>query len=285
MLQHNDIKVNIQDHKGNTDLHYASCYSPVEYINILLAHVDINVNVQDKTGKVPLHYATRSLCAKLLLPLLSPEHIEINMEDTEGKTPFHSSIENDKVTAIKQLLSHKDIDVNATDKYGRTPLRMAVEYCYRGCIEALLRHKDINVDLKDEQGRTSLEIAQLLTSVTSDQKYFKYRQQYEYIVALLEGFVFSDHQSRINSTTVNSLTEADSTEFDEMPVNLPLIHQVVKNRDNDMLRIILDNNLINSNARDVDERTPLHISTLTQSLKCTKLLLSSKDIHVNAHDD
>ena len=62
---------------------------------------------------------------------------------------------------------------------------------------------------------------------------------------------------------------------------MPLIHELVKNYDYVMLKSIIDDHLINVNVRSCG-RTPLHISRHNHSAECIRVLLSQKDINVNA---
>ena len=153
------------------------------------------------------------------------------MEDDEGRTPLRYAVDNPLVSVTKLLLSDKDIDIICTDKYGRTPLRLVVETCRPQCFETLLTHKYINIHLKDKQDRTPLSIAEVLTETIADKQYYKYKEQYEYIIALLHYFSLSAHELKNESTNVISLSDNNSPEASHESDFLPLIYKVVKTGD------------------------------------------------------
>ena len=128
------------------------------------------------------------------------------------------------------------------------------------------------------------QIAELLIGVASDEKCSGYKRKYKMIVALLLNYSPSDCISTNHSPTLNSLTETDAAKDDEESESRTLIHEAVRIEDNDTLRYILKNSLINANARDHYNRTPLHLHASDYTTKCTEILLSQKDINVNAQD-
>ena len=246
---------------------------------------DINLNIQDKDVQSPLHFAIITTNQELISLLLLHEDIEINMEDNKRRIPLHYDNDNDCESFVNILLSHSETDVNATEIYWNTPLHLAVEDCWTTCVQALLTHKDINIVIKDEQNRTPLQIAKLLLDATSNEKSSQYKRMYEHIVSLLQSFASSEHQFQSNSITSKPVTDRKSIEDDRYSYTKPLIHEVVNNEDSEALKYILDNNLINANARDIFRSTPLHYSVRSDDTERFKLLLAQKDIIVHAQNN
>ena len=177
LLQHKDIKVNIQDHLGRTALHYAASNNIDQYVRILLNCQDSSLTIQDKAGRIPLHYAIKQ-GGFIWSFLLSSPLLQVTMEDNDEITLLQYAIQNNKTSSLHRLLSVKDIDVQSAYKYSSTLLHEAVINCSTDCMKELLSYKDIDLHSKDAHGRTPLQLAELLYQAASDAKYSSYKQQY-----------------------------------------------------------------------------------------------------------
>ena len=101
---------------------------------------------------------------------------------------------------------------------------------------------------------------------------------------MLQIFAISEHNNQSHSTNTSLLGEYDSTEDVERLDRSPLIHKLVITNHYNILRCIVDSNLLNVNTQGAYGKPPLYYAIREYHVKCFKLLLSHKDIHVNIRD-
>lgn len=123
LLIDNGAKVNIKDKVGFTPLMHA--IPDIDKMRLLLEHKDIKVNVQTKGGLSALVLATINLRDAPLKLLLEHKDINVNIKNLNGNTPLMIASMNNLKNSVKLLLSAKGIDVNIQNNIGQTALMLA----------------------------------------------------------------------------------------------------------------------------------------------------------------
>jgi ankyrin repeat protein len=133
LLIEHGAKVNIQDNKGQTPLHYANRYNLPHSVEILIQN-GADVNTQDNEGQTPLHYAT-SYNQDHSVEILIQNRADVNIQDNEGQTPLHYATRYNQDHSA-EILIQNGANIDIQDKIGRTPL-----HC---CTYAACLNHDIN---------------------------------------------------------------------------------------------------------------------------------------------
>ncbi len=171
LLKINSIvkKINKQDSKGKTALHYACQQNNTEIAKILIPLMSSGpggaeraIDLQSNRQFTALHYACSNSnmeIIEMLLPVMSPE--AINSQQSSGLTALHYVCQNKKINILKLLLPYmfyETINLQATN--GNTALHYA---CYISnnlqMIELLLDHgADQCLDHQNDDGYTPAHI-------------------------------------------------------------------------------------------------------------------------------
>lgn len=98
----NGLNPNVQDHIGNTLLHYAVSWKLPQYIPMLI-DAGAKLNTKNRFGHAPLHFChehTNIDCIKLLLD----SGANINVRDDDGDTALHWAARGNNELIVKMLL-------------------------------------------------------------------------------------------------------------------------------------------------------------------------------------
>jgi ankyrin repeat protein len=159
LLTHPHIKVNLQDSKGNTPLHYAINFNLIDY---LLAANNINLNIQNEKGETPLFYALQHRSCRVkedgrrvifiyndhqVEQLIIDLRTDINLQNNNGDTPLHYVVQNPRVTLLPYEEHSEDFYIPPSRKYDNIR------------VEELLKRPDIRLDIQNNQGETPLMCA------------------------------------------------------------------------------------------------------------------------------
>jgi ankyrin repeat protein len=147
---------NLQDHKGNTALMYASQQNDLESIHLLLKHgADINqCNTQGVTALISACQNSNIDTIKLLLAYGAA----VNQQSHYQSTALMAACcrEDDvQMILIRTLLIEGQACPNLQDKRGLTALMHASRQGNTEAVELLLAHK-ANIHLQDKEGLTAL---------------------------------------------------------------------------------------------------------------------------------
>src|SRR5579872_1089919 len=193
LLAHSNIKVNLQDNRGNTPLHYAINFNLIDY---LLAANNINLNIQNEKGETPLFYALQHRNCRVeesyrrrsfiyndhqVEQLIIDLRTDINLQNNNGEAPLHYVVQNPRVTLlshetsgeefyippsrkydnirVEKLLERPDLKLNIQNNQGETPLMYAIKANNIEAVKLLLTHQNIDLTILDNKNLSSLDHA------------------------------------------------------------------------------------------------------------------------------
>ncbi|MBM9538543.1 ankyrin repeat domain-containing protein [Desulfobulbus alkaliphilus] len=111
--------------RGMTTALHLMAFSGSKELAGLLMHKGISIEVETSNGQRPLHYAA-SGDQKGLAELLISSGAQIDVKDNRGQTPLHLAVIN-RHRHLAELLISSGADVNAVADTGRTPLHFATQ--------------------------------------------------------------------------------------------------------------------------------------------------------------
>eukprot|EP00005_Dracoamoeba_jomungandri_P006272 CAMPEP_0174262278 /NCGR_PEP_ID=MMETSP0439-20130205/12885_1 /TAXON_ID=0 /ORGANISM="Stereomyxa ramosa, Strain Chinc5" /LENGTH=156 /DNA_ID=CAMNT_0015346967 /DNA_START=30 /DNA_END=500 /DNA_ORIENTATION=+ len=100
LLSQHKVDVNMQDHLGNTGLHYAASANHLEAVNALLSHQNVNVNLTNATNDTPLHKAVWRGSEEIVSALVAAG-ADLNAVNLDGKNAA-ACAKNSKIAALVQ---------------------------------------------------------------------------------------------------------------------------------------------------------------------------------------
>ncbi|KAG8528463.1 uncharacterized protein KY384_007381 [Bacidia gigantensis] len=180
LLEHDNVDINAQNHKGNTPLALAAAFGLFEisavaqHCSLAAAHgqetigelllgpheLDINgVGYSGYTGSHSGPLSIRGEYLRTLQVLLERESIDINGKHSGGQTALIFAVRTGIVQVVESLLSRHDIDVNGKDDAGATALTYASQAGHSRMVRLLLHQPGIKPDSQDFVGRTPLSYA------------------------------------------------------------------------------------------------------------------------------
>ncbi|KAF9891553.1 hypothetical protein FE257_004020 [Aspergillus nanangensis] len=86
MINHPDISLTLQNHRGQTALHYMVRFGDVERLAEFLQRSGFDINAQDSRGDTALHLATTYCELDKLKLLLNVDGVRLNIQDNQGRT-------------------------------------------------------------------------------------------------------------------------------------------------------------------------------------------------------
>ncbi len=134
-------------------VHDAAGAGDLAAVKTLLAAHPESLNAADAGGWTPLHYAVSNGATAVVETLLEAG-ADIRAATNEGQTPLH--VVRDR--AMTNLLLAHGADVTAINRYGETPLHIAAGAGRKDVAEALLAH-GAAIDARNQGGWTPLHAA------------------------------------------------------------------------------------------------------------------------------
>lgn len=140
LVCHKKIDFNLQDSHGWTALHHAVYKDDLHAIPLLLTSgLDtLQINIQDHEGDSALHWAWS---VKTLSCLLQQPGIDLNIQNHEGQTAVHKLARLKGYPEELGLLLKAGALVNIQDNNGKTPIDIAKEWECFGSETLLLQYK------------------------------------------------------------------------------------------------------------------------------------------------
>ena len=164
LLEVPEMKLDIDDCRGNTALHYACDDNRVSIIRLLCqdsrCSPDI-VNKKNRLGWTPLMVAVHGGHLDIVRILLEHPGIKLNITRNPGETALHYACDHNRVSIIKLLCQDSRCSpgvINKKDSDGATPLMRAV---HEGNLDIV---KELDIEgtdffTKDWDGTTLIEMA------------------------------------------------------------------------------------------------------------------------------
>ncbi|KAH8977684.1 ankyrin repeat-containing domain protein [Lactarius hatsudake] len=253
-----------------TPLHMAADVGDPEVARILLEH-GADVDIRDNYGQVPLHLVSiserdfrspsdkggeRSIIARLLVK----HHADVNARDMYGATPLHFASRHWRFEICRLLLDN-GANANARDVRGRNLLHeLSQKVPYAGVkfqnilsiAELLLKH-GVDVNALDEDGATPLHFASSYGML-------------ELARLLLDSGAHANVKNVLGQTPLHLVSQEEGP----------------SNEDPNIARLLLER-VMDVNARDNDQATPLHFACYRGNFE-TALVLLDHGAEVNARD-
>ncbi|KAL8720876.1 MAG: hypothetical protein Q9225_002321 [Loekoesia sp. 1 TL-2023] len=269
--------VDIGDYKvGRTALRVAAERDHVEVVEDLLRH-GARVDLADRSGGTPMLHAVMQGAENALRKLIEAGG-NLHVVDENGQSLLHCASDKDR-SRIARTLIDGGLDLNNRDQSKRTPLHLASQHGNTTTLSVLLE-KNADPTLKDQYGRTPSVVA------------WQYGQSK--IIDLLGAFekdwlgcqpdeVPDSTQLPVWSMArrglIDLLTEALATRQDDLTIAEPFsnntaLHCAVEAHDPDTLLLLLQTRVINIDAPNRWQRTPLHLAALLGDRNAIDLLIS-----------
>lgn len=220
--------------------------------------LDCGLNDSARTRSLPgtaLHAAVKVGCAEVAEVLLRSRKFDVNARSWQGFTPLHLAVDGANEEMLRLLLKEEDVDPNIMNNDSFTPLHFATFRGLEGCVRLLLADERVQVNAPNINGWTPLHCA------VQDAN-----------VALVKLFL-ADPQVDPNVP----YTLDDSTPM----------HLAVSNyqRDNlTVLRLLLDDARVQTDRRDLSDRTPLQLAVHRGDKETVAVLLECHRVDVNLQD-
>ncbi|MDF2939757.1 MAG: hypothetical protein K0R66_399 [Gammaproteobacteria bacterium] len=240
---------------------------------LLLANPFVNVNQKDALGKTALHVAADCLNLEAFKLLWRQPRTDCTVVDSDGKTFLHIALSNGPGYKTAQLIEllrlavvENKIDFDRMDKSGRTALMLAREKGHGSEVISLLKTKaridydeSASMTLLDKaKAQNSSEISALISRITVNVNQKGYRGR----TALLIAADFLDIES-FKSLWANSRVDKTAVDEDGRGVLHLALNNNLGYRPQQLLetlKVILRNNTINVDARDLSGRTALMLA-------------------------
>ncbi|MCY4329572.1 MAG: ankyrin repeat domain-containing protein, partial [Endozoicomonadaceae bacterium] len=231
----NDI--NIKNRKGDTLLHMAIKHNAVESVRLLIVS-GIDVFVKNKNGKRPFFYAVNQDNIEFM-ELFRLHFDHLNYAEYNGEILYYA-VSRDKQQWIDFLLAFKHINVNYKNEDGCTPVNIAARW-YPDCVLKLTSDPRVDPGIPDKYGNNALASAVLNGS--------------------LECVSF----------LMVALSNPEITAKDKLGYSL--LHKVLASDNVEMLKLLLEYEILDINAQNEKGYTPLILAVCVNARQCFERLL------------
>ncbi|TKA71820.1 hypothetical protein B0A49_06846 [Cryomyces minteri] len=310
LLKHQSIDINMQDTEGYTALSLAVAVSCSEIVADLLSRPGIRVDlVENSVGRSALALAAERGSTTITKMLLQHKADPELRDNKSGGTPIFNAVEWGNLNVMETMLAY-DVDPFCEDDDGRTLLHAA---SVKGDVNILhvLKARGLSIDSPDKYGFTPLhdasrkgefEAAEFLLESGADpvrkdnsgRSPFVVAQQYNQpeIMTLLQEKCTDDERavmvpvdmedlplwSQVNLNRADHVASAIDHQKDKVPVTEPgtgetALHWAVRDDQTEILRMLLDSNLVSVNCANRHNRTPLHLAAACGHLEAAMVLL------------
>ncbi|EFR01503.1 ankyrin repeat domain-containing protein 28 [Nannizzia gypsea CBS 118893] len=277
------VNVDNLDNTSRTPLSWAAGNGHDDAVKFLLTSSDCKPDIQDKEGKSALNWAARNGHDKVIKTLLVCKEVNPNLKDAEGRTPLFNAVLSNHPQAIEALGDKEAVDVNSPDKFGYSPLHFAAKGS-RETLQTLMKTKSLNVNFQGKGGLTALqhavrykhyEVAEVLINV----------EGMDLNAQNSEGTTALSLAIRINNLRMfNLLVDTQMVDCNLSDnSNMTPLCWAAGSQNAEMVDILVNKYGVNVNV-NTDNGGPLLQAAEYCHLEIMKLLLSQKEIDVNAQD-
>jgi ankyrin repeat protein len=118
----NDIlDINLQDHNGNTFLHWL-CENEMEESIMKIIEKNIgDFNIQNNDGYTPLHMLCENEMEESVMKIIDKDIGDFNIQDNDGCTPLYRICENKMEESVIKIIDKNIGDFNIKNFKGETP--------------------------------------------------------------------------------------------------------------------------------------------------------------------
>lgn len=151
-LLNQPVPVPVNDHKGNTPIHYAAMFGHVDVMKYLLERM-FDPHAPNRENVRPIHWAALG-GYKEAVQLLLERDADVEAVDDNGLTPLFAAARGGNPEVIRLLLDH-GAHVNVVNTAGDTPLIVAASHGRTEAVKELIK-AGADVNAQDKQGQTAL---------------------------------------------------------------------------------------------------------------------------------
>ncbi|OHT13935.1 hypothetical protein TRFO_15837 [Tritrichomonas foetus] len=246
ILNNSKSNINANDQKGKSALQYACIRGDSDFVKIILNDPSIDINVHDyTTGETPLHLACLHNHAEIVKLLLEFEGNENGKVDVNKQTiislftPVHIACFIGNYDIVKMLLENTDIDVNIFDSKKRSALHHA-------CLTFIQHRHKVNIE------NSKMKIVDMLLQ--------KPDINYKGINNELSPLHCACYSGFTKIFDLLSKLQTEEWPLDNMKRNI--LHYSCMGNHYKMVKLIVDNRLIDINLQDLSGNTPLHLNII-----------------------
>jgi ankyrin repeat protein len=223
----------------------------------------LEAHVRDLGAESP-SYETAALAAAAsgnlyLLKYCLDQGIDVNASTSVRKTALHYGCYIGQVEMVRFLLGVPRVDVNALTSDRLTPLMLAVQHGHWIPAALLLGRPEIDVNLKNVEDCTALHLGCQAGRIRA-------------VRALLA------HPALDVNATIN-VRFVSNAENDWPPLFIAL-----RERQMEILQLLVDDPRTDVNFRDPKDDTPLHFALELGSVEAVRILLACQRVKVNLQD-
>lgn len=278
LLEHSAIDLNATDHTGNSALMHAAKRDHYQIVSCLL-NAGANPSIKDQDGGTALLRAIDQGNTAIVEIMLDHDNVDDSIRDNFGRTLLHGAATTGRADIVKLLIS-KGLDKDAQDSNGKTPLHEASRPGEAEVV-ALLLAAGANRAIEDHWLRSPWDVAWTNRQATIMLLLENKPADDASTQALLANYPNIDHLpiwclTKFGQLDIlqNAIKTRPATLFHLDPdTDNTALHSAVLANDPLILQTLLTAGL-SPNAQNTQSRTPLHLATAFNFLRCTQTLLA-----------
>lgn len=250
LIEKTGVDINSDVFNGQTLLHVAAYYSPLDVFKYLVEEKKVDLNTKTYRQETALYIAAEWERFEIVKYLVEKGADVTIANSIEEFSVLHAAALNGPLDAVKYLVENKGIDPNIKSHSGYTPLMWAANGGQLNIVKYLTEERKVNVNATDSAGGTALHLA-------------AERGAFEIVKYLIT-------QGRANVNVKDTL-------WGDLPT-----HKAVKYGSLTTLKYLIEEEGADINAANNDGETLLHIAAADEKkLDIVQYLVDRKEININ----